>query len=70
MAVAKGTKNNPHKVVVRQESTKNRTLSITLSKNIIELLGDGETGIKKGDVLAEWVDPTSKTIYLRKVSPG
>ena len=68
MAVTKGTKNNPQEVVVRQESTKNKTLVITLSKSVIELLDSEE--IKKGDVLVQWADPSTKTIYLRKKKEG
>ena len=50
-------------VIVRQESAKNRTLSVTLSKVVLEKLDDP---IKKGDVLTQWVDPTTQTICLRK----
>lgn len=63
--VIKGTKQNPQHVTVRQESSKNDTLSITLSKSVLEVLDDE---IKKGDVLVEWADPTTKTIYLRRIS--
>jgi hypothetical protein len=62
--VEKGTSEHyPVEVVVRQESAKNRTLSITLSKVVLESL-DGE--IKKGDILLQWVEPMTKMIYLRK----
>ena len=60
----KGLKDNPIEVVVRQESATNKTLSITLSRSVLEVLGLDE--IKKGDVLLQWVDPTTKTIYLKK----
>ena len=60
---AKGTKQNPQHVTVRQESSKNDTLSVTLSKSVLDILQDK---IKKGDILVEWSDST--TIYLRKIS--
>ena len=59
----KGTKQNPQHVIVRQESSKNYTLSVTLSKSVLDIMKDG---IKKGDMLLEWGDPTTGTIYLRK----
>lgn len=59
----KGSKQNPQHVTVRQESSKNDTLSVTLSKSVLDILDDE---IKKGDILIEWADPTTKTIYLKK----
>lgn len=59
--LSKGTKLNPQHVTVRQESSKNDTLSVTLSKSVLDILYDK---IKKGDILEEWADST--TIYLRK----
>jgi hypothetical protein len=59
----KGTKLNPQAVTVRQESAKNRTLSITLTKSVLDIL---DFEIKRGDILMQWADPTTKTIYLRK----
>lgn len=61
----KGTKQNPQHVTVRQESSKNDTLSVTLSKNVLDILDDK---IKKGDILVEWADSTTNTIYLRRIS--
>lgn len=60
----KGTKKNPCIVTVRQESKKNNTLSITLTKGVI---GISETKIKRGDRLIQWADPESKTIYIKKL---
>ena len=69
MASIKGTKQNPQHVVVRQESKKNNTLSVTLSKSVLDTFGHAPEEfqkIKKGDVLIQWADPTTRTIYLRK----
>jgi hypothetical protein len=63
--MVKGKKEDPVLVTVRQESSTNRTLSITLSKSVLEILGFDE--IKKGDVLMQWADPTTKIVCLRKV---
>jgi hypothetical protein len=63
----KGSKQNPQRITVRQESSKNNTLSVTLSKSVLDILDDDKK-IKKGDILAEWGDPTTKTIYLRRIS--
>jgi hypothetical protein len=67
--ITKGTKQNPQRVIVRTESFKNQTLTVTLSKSVLQTLSskDGDLEIKKGDVLIEWADPITKTIYLKKV---
>lgn len=55
-------------VTVRQESNKNKTLSITLTKAVLEIVGSDK--IKKGDKLAQWADADTGIIYLRKVEPN
>lgn len=67
----KGSPQNPAIVVVRQESEENKTLSVTLTKNVIFMgsSGPGSTdAIQRGDRLAQWVDPHSKVIYMVKLS--
>jgi hypothetical protein len=59
----KGTMKNPQIVTVRQESAMNKTLGVTLTRAVLDTL---DCKIKKGDVLVEWADPRTKTIYLRK----
>ena len=63
MTIRKGTKLNPQIVTVRQESAKNRTLSVTLTKSVLDIL---DFEIKRGDILQQWADPATRTIYLRK----
>lgn len=60
----KGTEKNPCVITVRQESKKNSTLSITLTKGVISI---SETKIKKGDRLVQWADSQTKTIYIKKL---
>lgn len=63
-APIRGTRQYPQHVTVRQESAKNNTLSVTLSKSVLDVL---HNEIKKGDILMEWADPLTKTIYLRVI---
>lgn len=68
--ITKGTKQNPQHVIVRTESFKNPTLTVTLSKSVIAVLAkdDADQEIKKGDIVMQWADPNTKTIYIRKIS--
>jgi hypothetical protein len=52
-------------VTVRQESRTNNTLSVTLTKNVLEFM---QSKIEKGDRLLQWSDPTTKTVYIRKLN--
>ena len=64
LSYPKGTKQNPMIITVRQESIKNRTLTITISKSVLAIL---DTKIKKGDRLLQWADCSDKTIRLAKL---
>lgn len=60
----KGTEQNPMVISVRMESSKNKTLTITLSKAVIANLG---MEIKKGDKVVQWADINNQTICVARL---
>ena len=64
LSFPKGSEQNPQIVTVRQESTKNNTLTITISKSVLNIL---DCKIKKGDRLLQWAEPADRTIRLTKL---